>query len=92
MIKDYVISLLKSKEVLDNKAKEVAYLLNKTDKASFPIFDHINHVDIDPYQEVVKIGSADEHPIMGEYMSASFTFPLSYLTMKEEEILNEIKK
>lgn len=92
MIKDYVISLLKSKELLDNKAKEVAYLLNNANKASYPIFDHINHVDIDPYQEVVKIGSADEHPIMGEYMSASFTFPLSYLSMSEEEILNVIKK
>ena len=92
MIKDYVISLLKAKELLDEKAKEVAYLLNSANKASYPIFDHINHVEIDPYQEVVKIGSADEHPIMGEYMSASFTFPLSYLTMKEDEILNEIKK
>lgn len=92
MIKDYVISLLKAKELLDEKAKEVAYLLNGINKASYPIFDHINHVEIDPYQEVVKIGSADEHPIMGEYMSASFAFPLSYLTMKEDEILNEIKK
>lgn len=77
---------VQNKNTVETKVSIVAEQLHRKSSTTYPLAEHITHWNIDPFTMRVTVYSADEHPIMGEYLTCSFSFPGEYLCMSFAEI------
>lgn len=80
---------LDSGKRVNERIDDVSYLLHRINRRSYPMGDsEVIRRFINRHSNVVEVESCDEHPIMGELMTFTLSFPVKYLSMSNEEIKN----